>query len=77
VELSVTAPSRLRLALVLSLGAYPLVTGLTWLWSPLLAGRPAWQASAVIVPQMVAGMIWLVIPAAHRWFGWFIRRPAG
>ena len=66
--------SRPRFALVVMLGAYPVITLLLTLWGPVIAGRPPWQTGALIVPQMVAAMIWLVIPAVHRWFGWFIRR---
>jgi antibiotic biosynthesis monooxygenase (ABM) superfamily enzyme len=73
---SAPAASRTRLALVLCLGAYPLITSLLYLWAPVLSDRPTWMVTAVIVPQMVAGMVWGVIPLAHRWFGWFIRRCA-
>lgn len=63
---------RARLALVLIPGAYAVVTTLLYLWSPVLVRLAPWQTAALIVPQMVAAMIWLVIPAAHRWFGRFI-----
>ncbi|RVT95601.1 hypothetical protein EOD42_15470 [Rhodovarius crocodyli] len=68
-------PSRIRLTLVLIIGAYPLITSLLYLWGPLLAGRPSWQVAGFIVPQMVAGMVWVIIPLAYRLAGRFILQP--
>jgi hypothetical protein len=65
--------NRSRFALVLCLGAYPLITALLYLWHPLLAELPTWQVTLVIVPQMVPGMVFGVIPLVHRYLGGFIR----
>ncbi|MGX9966490.1 hypothetical protein ACVFYP_24415 [Roseomonas sp. F4] len=68
--------SRPRLALALSVGAYPLITALLYLWAPILGPRPPWQTALVIVPQMIVGMIWGITPLVHRLFGRFLLRPA-
>jgi antibiotic biosynthesis monooxygenase (ABM) superfamily enzyme len=66
--------SRPHLALLVSLGAYPLITGLIYAIFPLTEGWMLWQRTLVIVPIMVSAMIWGLIPAVHRHFRGFINR---
>lgn len=55
-------PSRLRFALFVFLGVYPLVTlGLTVLL-PLTPGWPLPLRTLVLVPVIVASMVWGIIP---------------
>lgn len=58
--------ARLRFAASIAPGAWALVTLLLYLWHPLLAALPTWALTMVIVPQMVIGMVFLVIPLAQR-----------
>jgi antibiotic biosynthesis monooxygenase (ABM) superfamily enzyme len=42
--------------------------------SPTLDRLPLAARFAVIVPVMVAFMVWVIIPALHRYFGsWLLR----
>ena len=58
--------SRLRFAVTIAPGAWLLVTLLLYLWQPLIIGLPTWALTLVIVPQMVLGMVFLVIPLSQR-----------
>ena len=58
--------SRLRFAATIAPGAWLLVTLLLYLWQPLITGLPTWALTLVIVPQMVLGMVFLVIPLSQR-----------
>lgn len=68
--------TRFRFALALCLGAYPLITGLLYLWAPVLDHLPSWQVTLIIVPQMVFGMVFAVIPLVHRCLRSFVAAPA-
>jgi antibiotic biosynthesis monooxygenase (ABM) superfamily enzyme len=55
-------PSRLRFALLVFLAVYPLVTlGLSAL-IPLTPGWPLPARTLVLVPLVVAAMVWVIIP---------------
>jgi antibiotic biosynthesis monooxygenase (ABM) superfamily enzyme len=62
-------PSRIRLALFVFLGVYPLVTALIYALGPLTAGWEIWQRNLVMVPIIVITMIWVIIPRIHRHCG--------
>jgi EmrB/QacA subfamily drug resistance transporter len=64
--------SRPRFALLVLLGAYPVITALLYLLFPLTGGWTLWQRTLLIAPMMVAGMIWGVIPAVQTLFRGFI-----
>ena len=64
--------SRLRLALCLMIGAYPLVTLLLDVLAPLYAGWPLMARTALVVPPMVLGMVFGVMPLVHRLAGRWI-----
>lgn len=55
-------PSRLRFALFVFLGVYPLVTLLLTLLMPLTPGWPLPLRTLVLVPVMVTAMVWGIIP---------------
>lgn len=69
-----TAPrfSRLRFALLVLAGVYPLITGLLYVLFPLTDGWSIWQRTAVIAPIMVVIMVWGMIPAIQRHFRDFL-----
>lgn len=69
-----TVFSRVRFAGLVGLGVYPLITALLYVVFPLTDGWATWQRTLVIVPLMVAAMIWGLIPGVHRLFGRFINR---
>lgn len=58
--------TRLRFAASIAPGAWLLITLLLYLWRPLTTGLPTWALTLLIVPQMVLGMVFLVIPLAQR-----------
>ena len=55
-------PSRIRLALFVFLGVYPLVTLISYLLGPLVRHLPIWERNLVIVPIIVVCMVWFIIP---------------
>jgi antibiotic biosynthesis monooxygenase (ABM) superfamily enzyme len=56
------APSRIRFAILIFLGVYPLVTlGLTVLL-PLTPGLPLPARTLILVPVIVVCMVWGIIP---------------
>ncbi|WP_309085573.1 hypothetical protein [Chelativorans sp.] len=68
--------SRLRFAFILVFGVYPLITGLLYVVFPLTDGWALWQRTLLVVPIMVACMIWGLIPAVQRFFRGFLNPPA-
>jgi len=54
--------ARAKLAVAILLPAWLLVTLLLKLWRPVLAGLTEWQVAAIIVPQMIVGMVFVIIP---------------
>jgi antibiotic biosynthesis monooxygenase (ABM) superfamily enzyme len=63
---SIHVPSRLRFALLVMLGAYPVITALLLALSPLMEGWPIAARTLVIVPPMVSGMVFGVIPLVQK-----------
>ena len=54
--------ARAKLAAAILIPAWALITLLLHLWHPVIAGRPEWQVAAIIVPQMIVGMVFVIIP---------------
>lgn len=69
--------SRPRFALLVLLGAYPVITGILYLVIPQTAGWAIWQRTLLVAPAMVAAMIWGVIPAVQKRFRGFINPVVG
>ncbi len=63
--------ARARLAVAITIPAWLLITLLLKLWQPVIAGRPEWQVAAIIVPQMIIAMVFVIIPVTQ---GFFLRR---
>lgn len=55
-------PNRLRFALFVFLGVYPLVTGIMALIGPMTATWPLPLRTLLMVPIIVVSMVWGIIP---------------
>ncbi|MES0211701.1 hypothetical protein NKJ93_21825 [Mesorhizobium sp. M0028] len=64
--------SRLRFALLVLLGVYPLITAILYMVFPLTKEWQIWQRTLVIAPLMVSIMIWGLIPGVQPAFRGFI-----
>ncbi|KKB10938.1 hypothetical protein VE25_15500 [Devosia geojensis] len=64
--------SRLRLALLLVLGVYPLITLYLYAIFPLTDGWQLWQRTLVLVPLMVLSIVFGLMPFIQKRFGGFI-----
>jgi hypothetical protein len=58
--------TRVRFLGTAMLGAYVLINLILAALAPLTGGWPLWGITAIAVPPMVLGMIYLVIPLARR-----------
>lgn len=70
--------SRLRMAAVMTLAVYPIVTLYLYILMPLTTGWEIWQRSLVLVPFMATTIVLLIVPMITRYFTPFIagRKPA-
>ena len=69
------APSfaaRSRMAVIVFIAVYPLVTALIYIIFPLTEGWQAWQRTLVLVPLVVISLVYVVIPTIQARFGRFI-----
>lgn len=57
--------ARLRFLGTLMLGAYLLINLILLALAPLTTGWSSWAVTALAVPPMVLGMVYLVIPVAR------------
>ena len=64
--------SRLRMALVMTLAVYPVVTLYLYVLMPLTPGWEMWQRSLVLVPVMASTIVLLIVPLIGKHFGGFI-----
>ena len=64
--------SRLRMALVMTVFVYPVVTLYLYILMPLTTGWEMWQRSLVLVPLMATTIVMLIVPFISRHFGSFI-----
>ena len=64
--------SKLRMALVMTLAVYPVVTLYLYVLMPLTPGWEMWQRSLVLVPVMASTIVLLIVPFISRHFGTFI-----
>lgn len=65
-------PSRLRLALLVLIGVYPLITGLSYGVGIFTGSWQIWQRGLVLTPLMVTAMVFGLIPFIQFRFGRFI-----
>jgi antibiotic biosynthesis monooxygenase (ABM) superfamily enzyme len=67
-------PNRLRFALLVLVGVYPLVTGISYAIAPLTAGWEIWQRGLLLAPIMVPAMVYGLIPFIQsRFRGWLMK----
>lgn len=67
-------PVRWKLWLLVVLTLYPVITIGVSVAEPALGHLPLSGRFAIIVPVMVAVMLWGVMPLLHRFFGaWLVR----
>ena len=73
-----TFAARLRMSVLLAIAVYPVVTLYLYLLMPLSVGWTLWQRTLLLVPLMVATIVFVVAPLIVRVFGKFIagRSPA-
>ncbi|WP_245477999.1 MULTISPECIES: hypothetical protein [unclassified Mesorhizobium] len=64
--------SRLRFALLVLAGVYPLITAILYVVFPLTEQWEIWQRTLVTAPLMVAIMIWGLIPGVQKMFRRFL-----
>ncbi|MBU1335504.1 MAG: hypothetical protein KJ944_07770 [Alphaproteobacteria bacterium] len=64
--------SRLRMALVMTIFVYPVVTLYLYILMPLTPGWEMWQRSLVLVPIMATTIVMLIVPFIGKRFGAFI-----
>lgn len=70
--------TRLRMASLMAIAVYPVVTLYLYVLMPLSGGWTMWQRTLVLVPIMVATIVFVIHPLVLRMFGRFIAgRPAG
>ncbi|WP_246617694.1 hypothetical protein [Rhizobium populisoli] len=67
-------PSRLRLAMLLVIAVYPLITTLLYILTPLTDGWAVWHRTLLIAPIMVGSIVFLVSPTIQKHFGWYVAR---
>jgi antibiotic biosynthesis monooxygenase (ABM) superfamily enzyme len=67
-----SAAARARLAGLVLIGVYPLITAIIYAVAPFTEGWPIWERNLVIAPLMVVAMIYFVIPTIQKRFGKFI-----
>jgi len=64
--------SRLRMAVIMTLAVYPVVTLYLYVLMPLTPGWQMWQRSLVLVPVMASTIVLLIVPFIGKHFGSFI-----
>lgn len=68
-------PNRLRFTLLVLIGVYPLITGLSYAVGPFTAGWELWQRTLVVTPIMAPIMVYGLIPFIQtRFRGWLVGR---
>ncbi|MCW5713611.1 MAG: hypothetical protein KIT43_03735 [Bauldia sp.] len=67
-------PSKVRLAALMLVAVYPLITTLLYVILPLTEGWPTWARTLILAPLMVVSIVFFIAPRVQRHFGWFIAR---
>jgi len=65
-------PNRHRLALLVLVFVYPLITALLSVMGPLTATWPVWGRTLVLAPVMVVLMVYILIPFLTKRFRGFL-----
>lgn len=67
-----SAAARARLATLVLIGVYPLITAIIYAVAPFTEGWAIWERNLIVAPLMVVAMIYFVIPTIQKRFGKFI-----
>jgi antibiotic biosynthesis monooxygenase (ABM) superfamily enzyme len=67
-------PSKVRLATLMVIAVYPVITLYLYVLMPLTDGWALWQRTLILVPMMVLTIVFLVMPNLQKHLGWFIAR---
>jgi antibiotic biosynthesis monooxygenase (ABM) superfamily enzyme len=66
------APNPHRMALLVTIGVYPLITAIVYGVAPFTAGWEIWQRNLVVTPIMSAAMSYGLIPFIQKHFRAFL-----
>ena len=64
--------TKTRMALLMIVGVYPIITLYLYVIMPLTDGWQLWQRTIILVPLMVITIVFGLIPLIQKHFGWFI-----
>ena len=64
--------TKTRMALLMIVGVYPIITLYLYVIMPLTDGWQLWQRTIILVPLMVITIVFGLIPAIQKHFGRFI-----
>jgi antibiotic biosynthesis monooxygenase (ABM) superfamily enzyme len=64
--------ARTRMALLVLVAVYPVITAIIYLVAPFTEGWPVWERNFVVAPLMVVAMVYFIIPGIQSRFGRFI-----
>jgi antibiotic biosynthesis monooxygenase (ABM) superfamily enzyme len=67
-----SAAARARLAGLVLIAVYPLITAIIYAVAPFTEGWAIWERNFVVAPLMVVAMIYIIIPTIQKRFGKFI-----
>ena len=66
------APNPHRMALLVTVGVYPLITAIAYGVAPFTVGWEIWQRNLVLTPIMSAAMSYGLIPFIQKYFRTFL-----
>jgi len=66
-------PSKIRMAIVMTVFVYPIVTLLLYALSPLTDNWAVWHRTLVLTPITVSLIVFVVSPLAAKHLDWFLR----
>jgi antibiotic biosynthesis monooxygenase (ABM) superfamily enzyme len=72
IEMNPFNTPKTRMALLMIVGVYPIITAYLYVLMPLTDGWQMWQRTILLVPLMVATIVFGLIPTIQKHFGWFI-----
>jgi len=64
--------AKIRMAMVMTVFVYPVVTLYLYILMPLTPGWDMWQRSLVLVPFMATTIVMFIVPFISKRFGGFI-----
>jgi len=67
-----SAAARARLAGLVLIAVYPLITAIIYGVAPFTEGWAIWERNFLVAPLMVVAMIYVIIPTIQKRFGKFI-----